>query len=341
MAAAVDALVLRLLAPCDVVRGRVLRTLFPLARELLRDRSRRSALYGALAVVAALALCGTAPLLLLTLGPLVLGVPHLVADLRYLVVRQGLAARSGLWLCVLPWLAFTLVKPDLRSGLAAVAAACLCARAAWPVRLLAIACCASLVLLVQRFSGRAELWFAYAHNLVALAIWALWSRKRARELMPALTLLVLGSVLLYSGALEPWLVRAGGLQPGRWAIDMNQWVARLSPVRDPIWGLRWVLFFAFTQSVHYGVWLRLLPEADRPRPALRSFAASYRALGRELGPWVLPCAAVLLVALWVRASHSVQLGYEGYVRLATFHGPLELAVLALLALERRSIVRAG
>ncbi|XXF76315.1 hypothetical protein P2318_25100 [Myxococcaceae bacterium GXIMD 01537] len=40
-----------------------------------------------------------APLWSLALGPVLLGVPHLLSDVRYLVVRPGLHRRTGLAVC--------------------------------------------------------------------------------------------------------------------------------------------------------------------------------------------------------------------------------------------------
>ena len=58
----------------------------------------------------------------LAVGPLVLGVPHLVADLRYLVVRPGLHRRAAFWPVAVSALAsswFGLVPGLLAAGLAA------------------------------------------------------------------------------------------------------------------------------------------------------------------------------------------------------------------------------
>ncbi len=344
MIAALPTVVLRALAPLDAVRARVLRAAFPLARPALGERSRRSAWYGALSVLVAFGCALTAPLSLLTLGPLVLGVPHLVSDVRYLVVRQKLAARAELRIFVLPWLLLAIASPELRWGLFAVASAALCARAPLAPRVLVALTCATAGIFAQRSGGRAELWFAHAHNLIALGVWALWARKPARELMPMLLLFALAAALIASGVLEPWLTRSGALSPSRFALDANGWVTRFSlasPALHPTWALRCVLFFAFAQSLHYAIWLRLIPEADRKQSGLRSFAGSYRALTRDLGTPVLAVSAALLVGVWCLAARDVHAAYDGYVRLATFHGPLELGMLALLALERRPLSRAG
>jgi hypothetical protein len=97
-----------------------------------------------------------------------------------------------------------------------------------------------------------------------------------------------------------------------------------------------VLSFAFMQSVHYGVWLRLMPDDLRPRAAPRPFRASWRALRDELGLW--PLCAFTLAALGIALWGAVDLfgARLGYLRLGAFHGNLELVALAFLAVERRA-----
>ena len=108
-------------AAADWLRRRWLRLLGPLARPIVTRRELRVALGFSLVIGSALVATLVAPLWMLILGPLVWGVPHLVADLRYLVVRPGyhrrplLALFAGaplLWvglgggLCVIPAFGF-------------------------------------------------------------------------------------------------------------------------------------------------------------------------------------------------------------------------------------------
>src|SRR5687768_1431635 len=88
-------------AVLDRARLAWLRLLGPLAKPLVRDREKRVALAGALSLAVAFVLCATAPLVLLAVSPLLLGVPHVASDLRYLLVRPGLHKR--------PWFVATLV----------------------------------------------------------------------------------------------------------------------------------------------------------------------------------------------------------------------------------------
>ncbi|MFO0652063.1 MAG: hypothetical protein U0326_37935 [Polyangiales bacterium] len=83
-----------LLSPLDAVRRAVLRPFAPWLGRWFRDRAFRVSLAGALSVSVSLSLTAAAPLWLMALGPVVMGVTHLAADARYLVVRQGLHRRA-------------------------------------------------------------------------------------------------------------------------------------------------------------------------------------------------------------------------------------------------------
>ena len=76
-----------------------------------------------LALAATLTLAVLAPRWTLALGPIVLGVPHLLADARYLVVRPGYHRRTSIFLAVLPPLAAGLWTADLAWAAVAMAAA--------------------------------------------------------------------------------------------------------------------------------------------------------------------------------------------------------------------------
>lgn len=325
------------LARLDALRAGLLRVFGAPGRSLLRDRQARVALSGALGVLTSLTFSTLAPLLLLTLGPLLLGVPHLVADVRYMVARQGLHRRRGFWLLVAPCLALCVMQPTLSWGNCAVAGAALAARAPLGARLVMLVPCALLWLTARQLGPRADILFAHAHNLVALGLWVAWARGTKRQVLPALTLYALGSALIFGGVAERVLFQAGTLDPSRVAIDAGLLVPSLSPVEHPLWGLRWLLFFAFSQSLHYVVWLRLVPDEARERRGIRPFAASYRALRAELGPCLLGAGLALTLGLAALALRELPLARNLYLQLALFHGPLEIAVAVLLWLERRTL----
>lgn len=335
---ALDAWMLRALAPLDAVRACILRVTGSSLQPLLRDRGLRVALFGVGWVVLAFSLACAAPLRLLTVAPVALGVPHLLADLRYLIVRQQLHRSARFSAVVAPWLVLTVVQGSLCAGACAIAAAGLAADASRSRRALAVALGAALAGLVYAYDACAGVVFAHAHNLVALATWLLWARRRA-ALVPALLLSAVGGALVLGGALDGAILRPSALAPEPPALAADLLARGLAPGLSPVWAMRTLALFAAMQSLHYGVWLKLVPEEDRARAGIRSFAASYRALVRDLGAWLPLTTLCAALALSVWALCDLRAAYESYLRLALFHGPLELTVLTLFATERRRLAR--
>jgi hypothetical protein len=325
------------LAPLDAVRSAVLRALGNPGRRFLGDREARVALYGSFGVLSALAMTALVPAWLLAVGPFVLGIPHLFADTRYLVVRQGLHRRRGFWLLVLLPLALAFFRPQATTALAAIAGATLLARGSYARRSLVLAPALGLAVLAARAGHTADIVLAHAHNLIALAFFWLWAPKTPRagrstrgglRWVP-IALFAIASVLLLGGAFD-----ATGLAQH---ASLKAMIGTLSLVADPALGMRFVLFFAFAQSVHYAVWVRLVPEEDRPRPGLRSFQSTLAALVQDFGQAPLAVCGLAAVVLVVWGCVDAHAARAGYLRLALFHGPLELAVAALLFIERRPL----
>ena len=301
---------------------------------MFADRARRVAWLGGGSVVLAFGLTVAAPLWLLALGPLLLGVPHLLADFRYLVVRPGLHRRTALCaLAALPLLACGFGAPAW-VGLLAMAVAVLGARCGWALRLAGLAAWAAMTWAAIADESAFVLAFVHLHNAMALALW--WAlRPRDRRALVVVALVLAGVALLLVGALDPVVAAAGGWQvplaiPG---LDSN--AQAYAPGAEVPWAMRVVLSFAFLQAVHYAVWLRLVPEDARPRPAPRPFRASWRALRDDLGRPLLGLALLLALGIAIWGAVDLIAARAGYLRLATFHGYLELAVAALLVLERR------
>lgn len=325
---------LPIVAPLDAARSAWLRLLARrgLARALVTQPELRVALGGLFAI--AVALLGTLlfPLWLLALGPLLLGVPHLLADVRYLIVRPGHQKRRALAVLVGVPLAAAGLGAGMAAGLVAVLMAVLCARGpAWR-KAAGVTLVAGLLYLGRRHTFyMQELVLAHAHNLIAVLLWLLW-RPRVRLLHLLPLALFLGSLsALMSGALQPALAALSWRGPEDLGLDGHLYA--LAPDLPETWGLRLVLCFCFAQGVHYSMWLRLIPEEDRERPTPRTFRASLHALHADLGTWLLLLALFVSVGLVAWALRDLVEARNGYFRLATFHGYLELCALALWAVE--------
>ncbi|HEX3849538.1 MAG TPA: hypothetical protein VHW01_01150 [Polyangiaceae bacterium] len=321
----------------DRARATTLRALGKPGRRYLNDRTARVALYGSFGITSAFGLTAALPLWLMGLGPILFGVPHLLADIRYLVVRPGLHLRRGFWLLVAAPLAMLVLWPHASIAFVPVLGAAVLARGSGLRRLLVLTLVLPLIFCAARTGRGADVLMAHVHNLVALGLWWAWHQGRAGARFIPLALFAACIALLLGGTFDAVfqsaVARSG---PG---VTLFEMVETLSPVRDLAWGRRFVLVFAFAQSVHYAIWVRLIPEEDRPRPGLRSFDSSFRALIADLGP-VLPLGCALCIgALVAWACVEPRAARQAYLQLALFHGPLEIAVVGLLFIERSQLKR--
>jgi hypothetical protein len=330
------------IAAADWARRRWLHLLGGWARPIVTRRELRVALMFSATICTALAATLVAPLWLLILGPLLWGVPHLVADLRYLVVRPGHHRRSLLWIVAGGPLLWTALGGELLWGFLGAAAAALVARAGLAARLAVAAAVLVVGVLLAQLGRVGDVVFAHAHNFIAVALWWAWRPRRGKLHWLPLALLVAASVFLVSDAALRAVVATGGLSWFGGGMGPEYQVWRLSPGLAPDWGLRLVLLFCFAQSIHYAVWLQLLPDDDRARATPPTFRASWADLQRDMtrpGLWI---AGGLALALAAWAVHDLMDACHGYFRMARFHGHLEVIAAALLLLEgRQGRVTAG
>lgn len=317
------------LGPLDRLRNGLLKAFSPVSGVLAGRRELRVAVVGSASIALCFALTIAAPLWLLAVGPIVLGVPHLLADVRYCVVRPGWHRRPALIAAVgLPLVVGAMLHEPAVSlaGLAGVAAA---ARGALWRRV--------LVLATALLGAAAVLWWPraalpallHAHNFVGVALWWAWRQRQSRLHAVPLGLFVMMCVfLLASSALAPVPGATAGL-----GTDVE--LGRLAPGLSPALGTRLVLLFCFAQSVHYVIWLRLVPEDDRTRVSPRTFRASWRALLGDVGPVVVLSTIVGAIALAVWAAIDVADARDSYLRFAGFHVVLELCAAGMLLVEGR------
>ncbi|MEM7154562.1 MAG: hypothetical protein AAF799_17070 [Myxococcota bacterium] len=316
----------------DRVRREWFRLLGRPGRALVRDRELRVSVL--LSVVTITTLVGTLwiPLWLLALGPVLWGTPHLVSDLRYLVIRTGFAERTGLWLAggiPLAWLAF---GGDLVVGFVGGCAVALLARAPWAHKVAAAAALAVLGLGFAALGSTGEVVFGHAHNFFAIALWWWWRPRSGRRHWVPLVLMVVVTAFL----LSPLSLALAQIDGGPAGVGQSFQLWRLAGGAGPELGLRLVLLFCFSQSVHYVIWVHSIPDEDRERATPVTFRASVQGLRRDFGDVGLAVATALAVGIAGWALWDLAAANHGYFRMARFHGHLELMAAVLLVLERKS-----
>lgn len=341
-------------APLDRARNVALKALVrpPAMRRLVASRDLRlSTLATVHAAIAAL-LAVLCPSALFVLGPIVLGVAHVAADVRYLVLRRRLPAALpklvGVFCVALVALrllgelhparhwsdrtefvlagAFILVT----SAFGVTGSS----KARWAATAFAVLMLTGLAVLHP--SG-ARLALTHGHNAVALVLWVwLFRGARASLLLPVI-LTTCVAALFASGALYTVTLHAPFASAfGLHVLAVSDYLA---PELRADRAIGLVQQFLFLQSVHYAVWLVFLPQDDDAGAGLSSFRRGVRELSRDFT--VVGFAAVVVLALSVAAfaAFGAMRASRVYLSLAMFHGYLELAMAAYFFCRGRPTVR--
>jgi hypothetical protein len=334
-----------LLAPADRARRGALRVAAwtTLGRLCLRDRSIRLPLLAVGHAALALSLASIVPLWAILLGPLVLGVPHLMADVRYLVLdrpgglsdRQVLAILLPLVVAAALGVALPLGGSSLVvSGLLAIAGAVALARARPAGRIAAILFLVAAAVPLCAQPDAALLCLSHVHNVVAVALW-LWlpyGHRRVRPLLryAAAAVFLAGGVLISLGAFDSVpRASAGWFAPAEGFDVMAVGRTLALPGFDLH---RSLMLFAYAQAVHYSVWLRLIPGERSTSESPASFRRSLEGLRSAFGPRGLMIALSLAVAVPLAGMVAPVATRRLYLDLAGVHAWLELAVAAHLGL---------
>ena len=236
---------MQLVATLDRVRGRTYGYLLrvPGTRSIVRSKEKRLATLLLVLTLPALFIAATLPTFSLVVAPLLLGVPHLAADLRYLVVRPRWPRSLG-WLTLAGSVAVLGLRgAELWSGASLapweVGAAWLwCSGAlliAWrdaaTSRLAAaVAILAALAALGSLSPEVTRLVFGYAHNLVAIVLWLTFFGGANRTSCWALGVVAAGSLALLFGG-SSWLPVTQSLfdqklsSAGDWFAPASDWLS--------------------------------------------------------------------------------------------------------------------
>lgn len=326
---ATERLIRGISAPLDHLRLWVFRKLSPWIIPLIRDRSLRVCLTASVFFILAFFFAISAPLWQLLLGPIIWGIPHLIGDLRYLVLREGLERQLWFWILVcIPFVVFLWSYEPYFAMLGVVFSAFFSKRASWGK--VGIIILSLFFLTLSWLDSRSFLFgFLHLHNLIGIGIWWFWRKNRAIWEAIPLLLCFLGSIYLLTQA--P-MSMATELFPAR--LDAEYFAYNLADFAEGEWRFRWVSLYAFLQSAHYIVWVRLIPEEARKQYTPRSFQKSLRALRDDFGSWIFWGTAIAMIGLLVWAFFDGQQARSSYLHLIAFHGFLELAVLAYVGVPR-------
>ncbi|HEX7667505.1 MAG TPA: hypothetical protein VF407_23395 [Polyangiaceae bacterium] len=336
-------------APLDEARQAAL-AVATKSRHLTRIIARRDLripFLATLQIVILGAVTAVRPLWLFVLGPIVLGIPHLASDVRYLVLRQRVA-REVIFVgiaAVALFLGFQGLElahrpiPHWASLEVATATAWILAAILSGAReregdktffLLPLLFVLAGGVWACSHAGLFRILLAHAHNVVGVIAWLVVFRKhRKAALLPVAALTLVAGLLLSGftlGVTSQW--KAFG-------IDLAAASHTLAPGLPARWALGAVLSFVFLQSIHYAAWLVWIPQDNLPGEGTFTFRMTARSLLADFGGPALAIIAALCVALAGAAAFDAKSAVRTYMSLATFHGYFEIALLAYFAARGR------
>ncbi len=178
---------------------------------------------------------------------------------------------------------------------------------------------------------------AHLHNLVPLVFLWEWSRRlplpvrRGFRGVQVAWVLVVPSLVL-AGFVDRWMnpdpsaVRAL-VGEGAQLVSAVAWPAA------PETGMRWLVAFAFLQTMHYAVWVWFMPRAAPEATAV--FEARWPVASSRL-VWAVAIALAAALGALLLADYGQ--GRTVYSGLATYHAYLEFPVVLVLLTRWRGLV---
>lgn len=318
----------------------------------IRDRSARLTMMASLQILFAFICTLFFPLWLLLLGPIILGVPHIISDVRYLLIRPPEAISKRVVIGIIAALTIMtgfriyamatfhwLPQWEMLFGCIAVFAGILLAKkpSLWQLPLVAAMVLATYFAFV--YPRAAILWVGHLHNFIAFGLWLYWSKGEGPwSRYIGVVVLYLGCIALIGfGVWESAAASLGAYNSPQSGLYFHELVKQLAPGLSPTLGFRLVLIFAFAQAIHYVVWLRLVPGNQHfyPRPRPSTFRENFERLGNDFGKiglflCIAGCILIPFFALFDAIGTRTF-----YLSLVLFHGWLELAVIANLLVRQK------
>ena len=311
--------------PLDRIRRNCFRLFSPWLNPLFRNKSLRITVIACVFLSVAFAMSMGLPCWQLALGPILLGIPHLLGDIRFLVVRENLHKDSLFWLLVVTPLSLFLLLQSPAYGAGSILGATFLSKKS-TVRH-AVGLVAMALILLALYNSRAFLYAVlHLHNVIAVAIWWGWNKKR--QWWEGITLIVccLFSMVILFGPIDAFAIHNS--HPD--LLDPEYFQRTLAPFAAEHLQFRLVMLYAFLQSFHYLIWIKLIPEESSKQPSPQSFKKSLRELHCDLGSYFLLLTGLCMLGLGAWAAFDIESARSNYLWLISFHGFLELAVCAHL-----------
>jgi hypothetical protein len=289
-------------------------------------------------------------IVLLVLGPLILGYPHLIASYRFLQKSgSGVNLRWNSAKVFHFFLFLTGISLFIRFGVAEFESVPKVPYGTWEILLslsalgiiglkmsslrhvLLAAMTLALVggvLKLAWWNPLAFVGFALIfHNWVAFGHWFFSAKDTQNRVVAALATLLFAwiHVFIFSGYLDSWISFPDFKFISTQSFEVKGW-ALVSWSNEPKMWDRALVLYAFGLSMHYFIWLRAIPQCLDQKSVPNSFRRSLDLLRMDCGITVttfLFTGALVALGMWCFTPYTSRI----YFGIAMLHGWLELIFL--------------
>lgn len=315
-----------------------------LFRQIYTTRSYRLMFFFILSLVFNFTLAMNFPLWVLLIGPIVLGIPHLVSSIRYipkltLMNRFSIPVVGSVFVLIALarlWLG-TYGNALLEGGpntLEIIAGLSLLGLVGFFYKQSKIRIAASLFLLgsllVASLSYPLETlgFLVLAHNFVAFFFWISRAKSQADRITASLSLVIFSGVTwaILAGVFEAFMSeRMFEIFNGFNEANIG---VQIFPNADMTLWSRAVSAYALGQGIHYFVWLKAIPEQELPYQYTTNFSYSFKLLKSDMGNRIVYFSGLIFIGLVAFALLKNFIAARFiYLSLAAFHGYFEIMAL--------------
>ena len=347
----------------DFFRSKILKETLKVSffRSLFLNRDQRILFLGLFALGFYFSVSLFFPMWVLLIGPVLWGVPHMISSLRYNVrhsfldiseQKKVLVFQSLIWLLVFAYrVAIDIYNRNLflSSYPLLFESACLIAsffiqiyfsrQVTW--RTIGFASVFTiLVYSTYCFPIQTALVLLIGHNYIPLYSWfkSCQVKKDINVFWIVSSIYILLSVVIYLGLVDflySYINPQGQIKFLNWNYSDVVSSFGASPDDYKFW-FHIVSLYAFSQAMHYFLWIKAIPENYQPQQHPPSFNWTFKRLANDFGSsslHVMVALVIMGVAYWL--FFEFQTARLIYFSLASYHGFMELSALPFLKLNKK------
>lgn len=348
-------------AQFDLIRARFLKeTLqFSFFRHFFHSRSNRVMILFLLATLFYLVTSSFFPLWVLLIGPVIWGIPHLISSLRYSSLSFDDTAKRKLisfQFCIWAFIFIYRISADVfRQNIflseypLLLESVCLIVSFVYQIHLyqkisakiITSSLLFSLILVSTYFYPiRTALTALIGHNYLPLIAWykSCQDNKDLKVFMISSVIYILISILIYFGGADSvysYIKPQGSISFLNW--DYSEVVSPFVSVNfDYQFWFHIVVLYAFSQAMHYFIWMKAIPENYQTQQYPPSFQWSLKKLTSDFGFTSINLILLLTVigiGFWF--FFEFQTARLVYFSIASYHGFMEISAIPFLKSNRK------